>query len=365
VTDGLRLATLHGFRDEPTDGVEDYATCLGRALGPEGVAARVIRLPLKEKWFGPDWPLAALNAVEGVDWVLIQYTAFQWSRRGLPFSLPALIRETRRLGPRVGVVFHDNDGMRGPGWLRTLRFRLERRIMRRLALDTDLAICTVNLEHAPWSEGLEARLRHLPVGANIAPAAPSARRENEPLTLSVFCITVGGRGDAELERLDAAVRGAVRGAGRPVRLVVFGRDTEKRRGALERLGRAHGVDVQVHGLVPEAKASSLLSLADVHLFLRGSAMTNRGSLLAGLAAGLPVLCVSELVLGPPLSEAGVVVVRPDEPSLLEERMAALASDTAWRRQLSSRTVAAFDRHFSWPVLARRLAGWLREPAPAR
>ena len=50
-------------------------------------------------------------------WVLVQYTALGWSRRGFPFGALAVLVILRRGGARVAVVFHEPDRQAGSSLL--------------------------------------------------------------------------------------------------------------------------------------------------------------------------------------------------------------------------------------------------------
>src|ERR1700720_3419050 len=79
---------LLGRRDEPTDGVEDYCKFLRQALADHGFSLTPVRL----SWAGRGWlPAIRLLWKESAGWsrrwVLVQYTALSWSRRGFPLGL--------------------------------------------------------------------------------------------------------------------------------------------------------------------------------------------------------------------------------------------------------------------------------------
>src|SRR5271170_4310028 len=98
---------LLGRRDTPVDGVEDYCTFLGRALGARGIELKHARVPWMENgWIGGLRWLARECAAWRGQWVIVQYTALIWSRRGFPFLALAVLAVLRRAGARVAVVFH-------------------------------------------------------------------------------------------------------------------------------------------------------------------------------------------------------------------------------------------------------------------
>jgi hypothetical protein len=81
------ITTLLGLRDYPTDGIEDYCLWLRQALARWGVALQLVRVPWAEKgWFyALRWLWQEARAWQE-QWVLVQYTALSWSRRGFPIG---------------------------------------------------------------------------------------------------------------------------------------------------------------------------------------------------------------------------------------------------------------------------------------
>jgi hypothetical protein len=79
---------LLGRRDYPTDALEDYCTYLGQALFKHGINLQLVRVPWAEKgWFyALRWLWREARSWQG-RWVLVQYTALAWSRRGFPIGL--------------------------------------------------------------------------------------------------------------------------------------------------------------------------------------------------------------------------------------------------------------------------------------
>src|SRR5919106_2150509 len=101
------VIALLGRRGGPTCGVEDYCTWLGRALTNRGCCLKQVRVP----WEETGWPRAfhwlwRESACWSDRWVILQYTALSWSRRGFPLSLLVVLTILRLRSCRVAVVFH-------------------------------------------------------------------------------------------------------------------------------------------------------------------------------------------------------------------------------------------------------------------
>src|ERR1700685_1678811 len=128
-----RIHALLGRRDEPTDGVADFCDFLGKALVPRNIALQAEQL----HWFEDGWPraLASLDSQSKNwrgEWVLLQYTALAWSRRGFPVGALRAARVLHRNGARLGVIFHDAVGFEVARLRDRARLRIQYMIMRNL-----------------------------------------------------------------------------------------------------------------------------------------------------------------------------------------------------------------------------------------
>ena len=99
----------------------------------------------------------------------------------------------------------------------------------------------------------------------------------------------------------------------------------------------------------------MLSDCDVLLFVRGHISSRRGSAIAGIACGLPVIAYSGSETAPPITDAGVVLISPDQPDDLNAALVRFFSDTNYRKNLASRSRAAYKIHFAWATIAARFS----------
>src|SRR5579863_5692496 len=102
-----RLVALLGKLESPTDGVEDYCFWLSRALAEAGWTLDVVRFSWPQGWLGALRRLWKQSKQWRGQWVLVQYTAFAWSRRGFTAGLLPVIWILRRRGAKCAVVLHD------------------------------------------------------------------------------------------------------------------------------------------------------------------------------------------------------------------------------------------------------------------
>src|ERR1700683_64696 len=160
---------LLGPRDIPVDGVEDYCTFLAEALFTRGIGLNQVRVDWRR--FGWAYALRQL-ARESVSWrgrwVLLQFTALAWSRRGFPFGALAVLRILRRRGARVAVVFHEPFRQTAsPTWFNRIRGNCQDWVVRKLFEGADRAVFADPLGTIPWLPAEHSKAAFIPIGANI------------------------------------------------------------------------------------------------------------------------------------------------------------------------------------------------------
>jgi len=86
-------------------------------------------------------------------------------------------------------------------------------------------------------------------------------------------------------------------------------------------------------------------LGTVLLFAGGPISTRRGSALAGIACGLPVIAALGCETAAPITEAGVVLLPEDSDSEFGPALVRVLSDSAYRESLRERSRRAQQRYF--------------------
>jgi len=359
-----RLVALLGRRDEPTDAVEEYCHYLGAALRAHDFDLEVTRLP----WVERGWS-AALRELgqKAVDWrgqwVCVQYTALAWSTRGFPLRFLSVLDALRRADARVAVVYHDAGPFSGGRALDKLRRAVQLQIMRRALRCSDLAIFTVPLNAISWFGAPPDNAAFIPVGANLPVLGLKENRTckgpQDALRVAVFGITGGEAGRRESARIVNAMRFAATSMGR-LELRAFGRHADDCASALREGLRDVPVDVQVNGVLPAEQVVTELGAADALLFVRGAISTRRGSAIAGISCGLPVIAERGAETSGPIEEAGVVLVSADKPAEFGEALLRVLTNAEYRAQLAERSRLAQEKYFSWQAIAARYAEELKK-----
>ena len=170
--------------------------------------------------------------------------------------------------------------------------------------------------------------------------------------MAVFGITEGETGRKECARIVDAV-GFAAARGRALRLHAFGRGASECDAKLRKALKDVAVELQVDGVLPAEQVVKALSSSDVLLFVRGPISSRRGSAIAGIACGLPVIAYSGSETAPPITDAGVVLVSPGNNAELGEALLRVMSDGGLRSSLAERSRRAQRNHFSWNAIAER------------
>jgi glycosyltransferase involved in cell wall biosynthesis len=353
---------LVGPREEPTDGVRDYCHFLAEALNKHGIRMEIKQVP----WAERGWIRGLLDLWKSTRdlkgrWILLQYTPLAWSRRGFPFGALAVMAILRLSGVRPAVMFHDWTGYTGPRAIDRFRWALQRWTMHRVAALAERSILPALPRMASWLGKAETRAVFIPIGANLP----------EPMTDSASCseanrtgrlsrnrvVGVYGFTGVEWGKREAMTIGSVLRATASripgIRLVALGRGSKESQPYLERALNGAAVELSVLGLLSAEDVAQELSQADALLFVRGEMLGHRGSAIAGIACGIPVVGYGDPEKAFPLSEAGVVLVPPNDSDGLAGALTRVLVDDQFRLDLCERSRRAQAEYFSWESIAVR------------
>ena len=361
-----RCVAVLGRQDFPTDAVEEYCVYLGSALAGHGISLEIVRV----RWVEEGWRAALRDLLEKTGEsrgtrFLLQYTALSWSGHG--FSLPFLriVRSLKKRGAWCAIVFHDVEGYYGNRIVDRLRRAAQIYTMRKVLRLADLGIMTIPVEKIPWIPPHTSNVVFIPIGANL-PAPEKAwyqeRARGTQRTVGVFSFS-GNRAVLEEVRLiTQAVRYAAEKMG-SLRLLVFGRDSEAAEKQLKEGLAGTPVDVTVHGLLAADQVAHVLGSCDVLLFVRGPISSRRGSAVAGIACGLPVVACEGWETARPAIDAGVHLVAANNTDGFGPALLRVLTDVDYRASLAERSRRAQEQHFSWPAIAAKYASVLQMNAP--
>jgi glycosyltransferase involved in cell wall biosynthesis len=360
---GMRCVAVLGQRKEAIDAVEEYCRYLGAALEKHAFSFEITRV----EWATKGWR-RALDELrrkvgnEGNTWVLLQYTALAWSRRGFSLRVPGIIRSLKKNGARCAVVFHDAEGYCGNRLVDRIRRAAQLHTMQEAVRLADLSIVTVPAEKIPWIGRNSRNVVFIPVGANLpSPETAWSQEKDRPKnlrTVAVFSISGNRAGAEEVESIARTVRYAAERMGM-LRLLVMGRHSEISGSQLKEKLLGTSVQVTIHGLLPAEEIVQKLGASDVLLFTKGPISSRRGSAIAGIACGLPVIASEGWETGTPITEAGVVLIPETAKNEFGPALLRVLTDAAYRARLSERSKRAQEVYFSWSAIGARYAKELR------
>ncbi len=115
------------------------------------------------------------------------------------------------------------------------------------------------------------------------------------------------------------------------------------------------VEIEALGLISPEDVPRTLAQADVLLFVRGHISSRRGSAIAGISCGLPVVCYSGPDTDWPVTEAGILAVSQGDRQALAAALENVLSDASLRSTLSGRSRQAHEKYFSWAAITARFA----------
>jgi glycosyltransferase involved in cell wall biosynthesis len=277
-------------------------------------------------------------------WVLMQYTHLMWSPSGFPLRALDVARTIRRMKTRLAVVIHDPIGFAGGRLIDRARRRAQHMTMRSLCRLADATMVTLAADRVPWcGRTLRARVRCIPVGPNIVPSDGDPGR-HPTFTVSVFGVTAGRLAEVEdIAHVARHVASELDG----LRLVVLGRGSRESEHSLRAFLDGSRVDLAVGGVLPAPDVSASLAGSDAMLFIRSGVSSRRGTAVAAVAHGLPIVGYEGSETAPPITEAGVVLRPRGDRAGLAQALIRLARDTQWAAGLRARSLAAYRRYFSW------------------
>ncbi len=349
----LELIALVGRPDFPTDGVRDYCKYLSEAFARRGDRMDVIEL----RWENNGW-LKTLHSLwkQSRAWknrfVLLQYTALMWSRRGFPVGALAVLTILKWRRVRLGVVFHDAGYAPARGGIRALRIACQNFTIRAAFRRAEFPVLTVPATQLSWLPRDSGRAVFIPVGANFPVDGPTNTRTNLPSapTVAVFGVTGGAHVAPEASDIAHAMKHAAAKVPQ-LRLMVLGRGALEAEPTLRKELAGTSIALSVSGVLPAEEVRARLAQADVLLFVRGPISSRRGSAIAGIVCGLPVVGYRGGETAPPITEAGLLLVDNNDRDALADALTRVLTDGQLYQDLRRRNLAATAKHFSWDAIA--------------
>lgn len=279
-----------------------------------------------------------------------------WSRRGFPLGALAVLGILRMRSAKPCMVFHDIRNDQARGWKNRLRVAYQYQVMRRAYTWAARSVLTVPAKNVPWLPRNANRAIFIPVGSNF----PESESQNQNcgvrsasvLTVAVFGVTGGSRSCDESADISYVIR-QVPSTVASLRLVVMGRGAAEAEATLRKDLDGSGVTLNVLGVLPPEQLRRQLLMADMLLCVRGHISTRRGSAIAGIACGLPIVGYRGEETAFPITEAGVLLAAPGDLVGLAEALRRVLCDAKFRDEMRQRSLVADQKYFSWDAIAEQ------------
>jgi glycosyltransferase involved in cell wall biosynthesis len=346
---------LLGRRDTPADGVADYCAYLGENLAKRGIEL----VPARVEWAEHGW-LRALRDLfsrskdwRGM-WILPQYTAGGWSKRGFPVGALACAAILRIRGARCAMLFHEPTGASGPRVIDQIRSAFQNWTVRILHRFTERSIFTIPLNTVAWLPRNDSKSASIPLGPNIPEnltnRSAMQHRTGSTKTVVVFCVSESPHREREIDDIASATRFAA-SRGIKLRIIFVGRGTSEAKNTIDRAFAGSDIEVCNRGLCDASEITRIFSEADLMLAVRGRLYLRRESALVGLACGLPIVGYGGAASGTIIEEAGIALVPFGDHQALGSAVQDILTDDALWREMHKKNLYIQQRYLSWSVIA--------------
>ncbi len=340
--DGVAVATgqlgrprivVAGLSPVGTCGVRDHAGRLSDALQECGAQPTTVWLDHRDELLAPVRLAAMLRRAcrqAEADVVLLHYSVFAYSWRGIPVSVPALALSLRRLGVPVVLFAHEFAYPWGQrGWRGAVLSSTQRLAFVPLVAASDAVVVTTE-DRVTWIRGrrwLPRRpLASAPVFSNISVRATDEAATAVPGRVGVFGFGAEGLLTELVVEALAQVHRSNPGA-HPRLIGAPGSDSPAGR-RLQRLADREGCPVSFSGLLDEDQLSQELSSCEVIFHTDPAGPTSRKTTLAAaLSHGRPVVAFDGPDRWQELVDAGAVELVPADERAATALEALLQDDS--------------------------------------
>lgn len=362
-----------GMSNSRTCGVRAHADLLAQALDHEGVRCSMGWLSREQESLRAGrtevraWTRALAAELESSqpDAVLLHYSVFAYSHRGLPFFVRPTLSTLRSMGVPLLALMHELafpwklGGWRGNAWALTQRAVLIDvvQVSRAVVVTTDF--------RADWLASRRWLMRRplgiAPVFSNLPPPIARPRPDRDRPLVGLF----GYSYDEHTVSLVLDALGLLKERGANVELALLGAPGRSSTVAETWLGgaAARGIVDQLSfaGPLPAQDLADALAACDLLLFTDPPGPSSRKGTLAGsLASGRPVIATGGPRTWPELVRCDAAHVVPPNPSALADAVADLLADEHLREALGARGRAFADQKMSLAHSAEVVSELLRD-----
>ncbi len=381
-TGGPRTASL-GISTTAICGVRDHGALLATALEREGCPCSTHWLDRRDGALGSSraqvraWTQALPAELAGAraEAVLLHYSVFSYSYRGLPLFAHPVLAAVRRAGLPLVTLLHEfvypwrRDGARGAAWALSQRALLIDVVRASDALVTTTAFQADWLASRRWLAKRPVAVA--PVFSNLPPPSLSSPvsppqpvpRERSQASIGLFGFAYGRE---TIEIVIGALR-ALQDRGVDAQLQLLGAPGVESPAGEAWLAAARESGLtrapSFSGLLAAQELSGALAACDLLLFVDPLGPNSRKTTLAAsLASGAPVLALDGPRRWGELADARAAELVPRSPQALAGALGELLADAHARERLATRGRQFAEQRMSAPRAARTIAALLRDVA---
>jgi glycosyltransferase involved in cell wall biosynthesis len=352
------LVVLLGRTSKPACGIDDYCNFLGKAFARQDIALERVQVDWAERgWVQALLDLWRKSAAWNGKWVLLQYTAGAWSRLGFPFAALAVLAILHKRGALCAITYHEpwRWEVTNSRTIDRLRGACQDWVIQRLFRSAQKAVFPDPLNAINWLPKGNQKSAFIPIGANVPESADvrSTTDKNEvPKTVAVFCLSKLPNLHHELDEISYALRFASAG-GMRLRVIFVGRGTAEAQDHIERAFNGGPIEVVNLGIRSSEEVSLTLAKADAMLCVRGRLFPRRGSALAGIACGVPIIAYEGPAQQTPIAEAGVEFVPYRDREALGSALLKILTNRKLQDEFRQKNRRCQEMYFSWNRIAAR------------
>ncbi len=355
MADSARTAVV-GVSTRPICGVRDHALLLAEALARENVACSMHWLSSDERSLARSraeirtWTRALATELDGahLDAILLHYSIFAYSYRGVPLFVHPTVAALRATGAPVIAIMHEiafpwrRGGLKGNMWAATQRAALVEVMRTSSAVIVTADFRAEWLSSRPWLPSRPVAVA--PVFSNLPPSAAEPPPDRLVPVLGLFGYTLDPATVSLV--IDAVCRLNQRG----VRLQLMLLGAPGRSSPVARMwtkvaeSRAVAQQLSFSGTLSAQELSDALASADLLLYAdRSGPASRKGTLAASLASGRPVIALEGRRGWQQLLDSEAALVVPRTPDALVAAVETLLVDRSARDALGARG-GAFAEH---------------------
>jgi glycosyltransferase involved in cell wall biosynthesis len=118
------------------------------------------------------------------------------------------------------------------------------------------------------------------------------------------------------------------------------------------------IEVSNLGRQDANQISDIFASSDAMICVRGMVYLRRGSAIAGIACGLPIIGYAGESKGTPLDDAGLVLVPYRDGKAAGTALSRVLHDPRFHRELQEKNLRVQRRYFSWELIASAFLDFL-------